>query len=72
MFNVGTGSSLSLLELLHVMVDENDVQIIHEPPREGDVQHSRADISAIASVLGYTPVVETKVALRRLLNPTQL
>ncbi len=69
--NVGTGVSLSLNELLGVMAHNELVQAIHKEPREGDVQHSQADITAITTALGYSPVVETKQALAQLVNPTQ-
>lgn len=69
-FNVGTGSSLSLLDLLRAMTGEHCVQVTHNEPRGGDVQHSRADITAIENVLGYSPVIEAKQALAELFNPT--
>ncbi len=70
-FNVGTGASLSVVELLDEMLDGKEIQITYLPSRKGDVQHSRADITAITNVLGYSPLIETRQALAELFSPTQ-
>nr|MBC8421697.1 NAD-dependent epimerase/dehydratase family protein [bacterium] len=68
-FNVGTGTSLSLNELLQAMAHDENVQAVHEEPRVGDVQHSQADITLITEVLGYSSIIETRQALADLVNP---
>lgn len=56
-FNVGRGSSttlLTLLELLRELLDM-DITPIHEPPRQGDVRESLADIAQARNLLGFAP-----------------
>jgi UDP-glucose 4-epimerase len=45
------------------LVDE-DVGVEHQPPREGDVRHSLADISLAENALGYRPSVEIERGLK--------
>jgi UDP-glucose 4-epimerase len=70
-FNVGTGSSISLHSLLRTMANDETISISHQPERKGDVQHSCADITAISNTLGYSPIADTTRSLRILLNPKQ-
>jgi nucleoside-diphosphate-sugar epimerase len=68
--NVGTGRSISLLELAGRMgelaaADGSMVpEPIHEKPRAGDVKHSLADISRAKELLGYEPIVSFEDGLR--------
>ena len=66
-FNVASGRSFSLLELLSKLnrMLGTDVEPVHEAPRAGDVRESRADISLAHSVLGYEPVVDFETGLER-------
>ena len=68
-FNVGTGSSTSLLELVRGMAGNEEVTF--EPARTGDVQDSRADIAKITRALSYETVIQTSDALRALVNRTR-
>jgi nucleoside-diphosphate-sugar epimerase len=56
-FNIANGQSASLLELLDLLRELLDLPIDprHDPPRDGDVRHSRADISRAQDLLGYQP-----------------
>lgn len=56
--NVGTGRSISLLDLLASMGDAlgTGVEPAFGPPRAGDVMHSRADISRSKAAIGYEPI----------------
>ncbi|MBX2810931.1 MAG: SDR family oxidoreductase [Myxococcales bacterium] len=69
-FNIACGERISLLELAQTIQ-----QIIgrgkppqHKPPREGDVQHSLADISKAKALLGYEPTVQFAEGLRRTIS----
>ena len=66
-FNVGTGESVSILELAEIVreVTDADSEIVHGPPREGDIDHSRADISRAREVLGFEPTVDLRDGLQR-------
>ena len=54
-FNIATGQSISLLELVAALnrLTGRQLQPRFEPPRSGDVRSSRADISAACRDLGY-------------------
>lgn len=61
-YNVAVGDSTTLLELfgsLRAALEEQGVDYrrapLHRPPRQGDVQHSLADIGRAARQLGYAP-----------------
>ena len=58
-YNVGTGKSVSLLELIAALNRQLGTKAVaqHAPPRPGDVRHSRADISRTRRDLGYEPRV---------------
>jgi UDP-glucose 4-epimerase len=58
-YNVGTGKSVNLLELLTELnrLMGTKVTAQHAPPRAGDVRHSRADITRARQELGYQPGV---------------
>ena len=61
-YNVAVGASTTLLELfghLRLLLEQQGIHYghapLHLPPRPGDVQHSLADISKAARLLGYAP-----------------
>jgi UDP-glucose 4-epimerase len=58
-YNVGTGRSVNLLELLTALNRQMGTNVApkHGPPREGDVRFSRADITRARGELGYEPRV---------------
>ena len=66
-FNVGSGRSISLLELLLALnrILGTDVSPLFEPARTGDVRDSLADITQAASCLGYVPAVGVEEGLRQ-------
>jgi UDP-glucose 4-epimerase len=69
-FNIGTGRSVNLLELLAALnrLLGTDVAPRHGPPRAGDVRHSRADISRARRELGYEPAVPFEQGLAETLR----
>src|SRR5262249_35992489 len=69
-YNIGTGSSVSLLylvaalnRLLGAMIEPK-----HGPERSGDIRHSRADISRARRDLSYEPAVSFEEGLRETLH----
>lgn len=66
-FNVGRGSSTTLLTLLEILSGLLGKQItpVHEPPRAGDVRDSLADISNTRAFLGFEPQVTIRDGLQR-------
>ncbi len=75
-FNVGGGlAPTSINELLAIVAEEtgDEPDPVHEPPREGDIRVSHADVSRARSVLGYAPAIDIHEGLRRTVDsfPTQ-
>lgn len=69
-YNVGTGNSVSVLELAETIkqVTDSESEIIHTEPRSSDISNSRAEISKIEAELGYEPTVELESGLATLLG----
>ena len=68
-YNVGMGSSISVLELvgaLNKLLGKN-LKPLHGPVRAGDVKFSKADISRTRRDLGYAPDVTFEEGLKRTL-----
>ena len=69
-YNVGTGQSVNLLELiaeLNAALGTSAVPV-HGAARAGDIRHSRAKIDRIRADLGYAPTVTFADGLRRTLD----
>jgi UDP-glucose 4-epimerase len=66
-FNVGTGAGTTLNDLLATICELTGRPFDPEfrPPREGDVRHSRADITRARKLLGFEPAVDLPTGLRR-------
>ncbi len=66
-FNVGTGSRYTLNQTIQLLqaIAEKPVQVQYDPPREGDIRHSQADIELARKRLGYQPRVGFEEGLRR-------
>jgi nucleoside-diphosphate-sugar epimerase len=64
-FNVGTGSSIQILNLWQLVGELSNRKIdpVFEPPRAGDIHESVADISEIENVLGYQPQMRLRQGL---------
>lgn len=66
--NIGTGKEVSVNRLVEVLGDiaGKNPQVIHAPPRKGDILRSYADISLARELLGFSPSVSIEEGLRRL------
>ncbi len=66
-FNVGTSHAISLNQVLELLcrISGKTLQAIYEPPREGDIRDSLADISRAREVLSYEPTVFFEEGLQR-------
>ena len=69
-FNVGTGESTSILQLISTLktIVGNDVPVQFAPERTGDMKHSVADITKIKTALGYEPKYSLVDGLRSLIT----
>lgn len=66
-FNVGTGGRVSLNQTLELLrrVTGKKLEAKYEPPREGDIRDSQADISKAREYLGYEPTVGFEEGLQK-------
>ncbi|MCS6863786.1 MAG: SDR family oxidoreductase [Gemmataceae bacterium] len=69
-YNVGTGRSYTILELVDTLnrILGTSLQPQFHPPRPGDVKFSQADICRTQADLGYQPTVMFEEGLRRTVN----
>lgn len=69
-FNIACGESIDLLRLVADLnsLTSQSFSPHFEPPRVGDVRHSRADIRAAREALGFVPHVSWSEGLRRTLE----
>ena len=75
-YNVALGKSTSLNELAAQMIkasgtvfpDKSSPDIIHRPPRVGDILHSRADIQLAQQRLGFAPSMNMEEGLEETLQ----
>ncbi len=59
-FNIASGTRITINQLVEMMRKASGIktEVEYGPPRQGDVRHSLADISAAESSFGYEPTVE--------------
>jgi nucleoside-diphosphate-sugar epimerase len=65
--NGGTGARITLNQVVRQLGELTGRKIVanYEPPREGDIRDSLADISLAKQTLGYEPRVQFREGLRR-------
>jgi UDP-glucose 4-epimerase len=65
--NIGTGARISLNQTLQLLreITGNELQAKYEPPRDGDIRDSQADIKLAREALKYDPTVDFLEGLRR-------
>jgi nucleoside-diphosphate-sugar epimerase len=69
-FNIGVGERFSLnytVDLLN-KISGKGLEVKYDPPRDGDIRDSQADISQAREFLGYQPQVGFEEGLRRTLE----
>jgi len=66
-FNGGTGARITLNQVVELLQKLSGKKIApqYDPPRNGDIRDSQADISLARRVLGYEPKVNFEEGLRR-------
>jgi len=69
-FNVGCGSRISLNEVLRTLakITGKSLEAKYDPPREGDIRDSQADISQAKEFLNYEPQIGFEEGLTRTLD----
>ena len=66
-FNGGTGARIQLNEVLKLLqkIAGKSLSAQYQPPRNGDIRDSQADVSSAREVLGYIPSVGFEEGLIR-------
>jgi nucleoside-diphosphate-sugar epimerase len=66
-FNVGVGGRVSLNDVLSTLakISGKHLEAKYDPPRDGDIRDSQADISQARELLGYDPTVSFEEGLAR-------
>ncbi len=66
-FNVACGGNITLCTLVEELNEilERQIEPNFGPPRAGDIQHSRADITKARKLLGYEPMIRFGDGLRK-------
>ncbi len=66
-FNVGTGARFTLNQTLRLLeqIAGKRLEAKYDPPRDGDIRDSQADITQSREILGYDPQVGFEEGLRR-------
>ena len=66
-FNIGTGGRISLNQVLKTLaeISGNRLEAKYDPPRDGDIRDSQADISQAREYLGYDPQIMFEEGLRK-------
>jgi nucleoside-diphosphate-sugar epimerase len=66
-FNVGVGGRVSLRQVTETLakISGNNLVVRNDPPREGDIRDSQADITQARELLGYDPRVDFEEGIRR-------
>jgi UDP-glucose 4-epimerase len=66
-FNIGVGGRVSLNEVLRELgkITAKTLEAKYDPPRDGDIRDSQADISQAREFLGYEPQVSFEEGLSR-------
>jgi nucleoside-diphosphate-sugar epimerase len=66
-FNIGMGARSSLNQTVELLrkISDKPLEVKYEPPRDGDIRDSVADIGEARKFLGYDPQVGFEEGLRR-------
>jgi len=72
-FNIACGESLTLMEIFNILKDImseknptfSEIEPIHEEEREGDVKHSKADVSKAGELLNFYPRILAREGLEK-------
>lgn len=70
-FNLGGGTKVSVNKVVELLIEESkvdEVKVVYEPPKLGDVSDTHADITKAKKILGYYPKVVLKEGLSRFIK----
>jgi UDP-glucose 4-epimerase len=69
-FNIASATRVTINRLVELMAEAGGIQpaVQYGPPRQGDVRHSLADVSAAKNAFGYDPTVSLEVGLKEYMD----
>jgi UDP-glucose 4-epimerase len=69
-FNCGSGSSTSILDLAKTTITAAGKEIAPEfgPPRKGDIRHSLAEVTKAWTLVGFSPRISLRDGIAELLK----
>ncbi|WP_267161085.1 GDP-mannose 4,6-dehydratase [Halovenus salina] len=68
--NIGSTDNIDIQTLAEVIRDEIDpaLDIVYDDPREGDAEHTHADVSKAAELLDYEPTFDIREGVREFIE----
>ncbi len=68
--NIGSTDTIAIRTLATLIRDEIDpkLDIIYDEPRQGDAEHTHADVSKAKELLGYDPTVDIRTGVRKFIK----
>jgi UDP-glucose 4-epimerase len=68
--NIGSTDNIDIQTLATLVRDEIDpsLELVYDEPREGDAEHTHADVSAATDLLGYEPTVSIREGVREFIE----
>lgn len=68
--NIGSTDNIDIQTLAEVIRDEIDpsLDIVYDDPREGDAEHTHANVSKANDLLGYEPTVDIREGVRKFID----
>ena len=68
--NIGSTDNIDIQTLAEVVREEIDpsLDIVYDDPREGDAEHTHADVSKAADLLGYEPTVTVREGVQQFID----
>jgi len=70
-FNLGGGTRVSVSNVVKLLINASgvdNVQVVYEPPKLGDVPDTHADITKARKMLNFNPKVQIKEGLKRFIE----
>ena len=64
-FNVGTGTNISVNKVVDIIREFKDVTVVHEENPRGYAQETLADISKAKKLLGWEPKINQVEGIRK-------
>jgi UDP-glucose 4-epimerase len=70
-YNVGSGMACAVLDVIRLLASllDRPSLVTHQPARQGDIRHTRADLTLAREVFGYRPAHDLRSGLTACVRP---